>query len=53
MHFTMRGLAAAMPTIARRTAARAVAESIAVGVISAVWFEPDGGVGGGKRELND
>lgn len=47
MHFTMRGLAAAMPTIARRTAARAVAESIAVGVISAAWFEPDGG--GGKR----
>ena len=44
MHFTMRGLAAAMPTMARRTAARAVAESIAVGVISAVWFEPDGGV---------
>lgn len=38
MHFTRRGSAAAMPTIARRTAARAVAQSIAVGVISAVWF---------------
>lgn len=47
----MRGSAAAMPTMARRSAARAVAESIVVGVISAVWFEPDGGdCGGGKRE---
>lgn len=49
MHFTRRGLAAAMPTMARRTAARAVAESIAVSVISAVWFEPGGG-GWGRRE---
>lgn len=49
MHFTMRGLAAAMPTMARRTAARAVAESIAVGVISAVWFQPGGGVGEEER----
>lgn len=49
MHFTRRGLAAAMPTMAKRTAARAVAESIVVGVISAVWFEPGGG-GWGRRE---
>lgn len=39
----MRGSAAAMPTMARRSAARAVAESIVVGVISAVWFEPNSG----------